>query len=94
MDNYVNKGSGWNLDEVVYADIHIGKYNTLPAAAYIELPRNLRNKKAIVNIKMTTTTASCGVFLPSYILLQRIRREYRNTKDMCASIMDDQCSND
>ena len=51
IEEFQAYGSGWIFEEIVQADIHIGKYQPLPASQFMKLPRQLRNKKAIINIK-------------------------------------------
>ena len=48
---YQREGSGWQLDEVLYIDVGVVTYKPLKGATYIPLPKRIRNKKAILNIK-------------------------------------------
>ena len=51
LQNFNNRGSGWQFDRVEHLDININPYNPLSASSYIELPGNLADKKAIINVK-------------------------------------------
>ena len=51
IQNFNNRGSGWQFDRVEHLDININPYNPLSASSYIELPGNLAEKKAIINVK-------------------------------------------
>ena len=51
IQNFHNRGSGWQFDRVEHLDININPYNPLSASSYIKLPYNLDEKKAIINVK-------------------------------------------
>ena len=51
LQNFNNRGSGWQFDRVEHLDININPYNPLSASSYIELPGKLAEKKAIINVK-------------------------------------------
>ena len=51
IQNFNNRGSGWQFDRVEHLDININPYNPLSASSYIELPGKLYEKKAIINVK-------------------------------------------
>ena len=51
IQNFNNRGSGWQFDRVEHLDININPYNPLSASSYIELPGKLAEKKAIINVK-------------------------------------------
>ena len=51
IQNFNNRGSGWQLDRVEHLDININPYNPLSASSYIPLPKKLAEKKAIINVK-------------------------------------------
>ena len=48
---YQKKGSGWILDEILHLDLNLAKYTPLKGSSYIPLPKKLKNKKPIINIK-------------------------------------------
>ena len=51
IQNFQNRGSGWQFDRVEHLDININPYNPLSASSYIELPSSLYMKKAIINVQ-------------------------------------------
>ena len=51
IQNFQNRGSGWQFDRVEHLDININPYNPLSASSYIKLPKKLNEKKAIINVK-------------------------------------------
>ena len=44
-------GSMWVFKQVVTIDLHVGRYKPMQGSSYVELPKALMSKKAIVNIK-------------------------------------------
>ncbi len=48
---FQKEGSGWVLDEIVHLDLSITQYTPLKGSSYIPLPRKLKTKKAIINVK-------------------------------------------
>ena len=51
IQNFQNRGSGWQFDRIEHLDININPYNPLSASSYIHLPKKLAEKKAIINVK-------------------------------------------
>ena len=51
IQNFNNRGSGWQFDRIEHLDININPFNPLSASSYIELPGKLADKKAIINVK-------------------------------------------
>ena len=51
IQNFHNRGSGWQFDRIEHLDININPYNPLSASSYIPLPKKLADKKAIINFK-------------------------------------------
>ena len=51
IQNFQNRGSGWQFDRVEHLDININPFNPLSASSYIKLPGKLYEKKAIINVK-------------------------------------------
>ena len=45
------EGSGWVLERIINITLHTAKWDPLNAGSYMELPANLKNKKAIINMK-------------------------------------------
>jgi hypothetical protein len=51
IQDYVEKGSGWIVNDIYKIDIRIGVYNPIYGSCYCDLPYYIKNKKAIINIK-------------------------------------------
>ena len=51
IEYFQREGSGWQLNKVIKLEIKIADYTPIYGSSYIELPIELRNKKAILNIK-------------------------------------------
>ena len=51
IQNFNNRGSGWQFDRVEHLDININPFNPLSASSYIPLPKKLADKNAIINVK-------------------------------------------
>eukprot|EP01052_Picozoa_sp_SAG31_P051838 SAG31_NODE_12501_length_936_cov_5.367981_1_plen_193_part_00 len=45
------KGSGWTFHKVLTVELHIGRYKAIKGGSYIQLPKVLSTKKAIINVK-------------------------------------------
>ncbi|GFT43648.1 uncharacterized protein NPIL_360211 [Nephila pilipes] len=50
-NEFENRGSGWEFQEVLKHELKTAVYKPLAAASYITLPPKLRTKKAILNIQ-------------------------------------------
>ena len=48
---FESRGSGWALDDCDRLDLRIGVYNPLGGGCHIDLPKQLKNKHAIINIE-------------------------------------------
>ena len=51
IQNFQNRGSGWQFDRVENLDININPFNPLSASSYIKLPGKLVEKNAIINVQ-------------------------------------------
>ena len=51
MAAFQNKGSPWKFRSIIPLQLHTVRYNPLGGETYIPLPKELANKKAIINIK-------------------------------------------
>ena len=51
IENFEGLGSGWIFNNIKYIDLKVKKYDPLRAGSYIELPKWIKNKKAVLNIK-------------------------------------------
>ena len=45
------EGSGWRFEKVIKLVLHTTRWEPVNAGSYIELPQELKNKKAIINMK-------------------------------------------
>ena len=46
-------GSGWVFQQVLSINLNVARYKPLKGSSYIELPKALVSKRAIVNVKNT-----------------------------------------
>ena len=53
IESLQGRGSGWIFTKVLHFDILVDVYKPLAASSYIELPKFLADKKAIINPKNT-----------------------------------------
>ena len=51
IELYTAKGSAWFFKEVDKLEIHTVEYNPTKGSSYIDLPKKIKDKKAIINIK-------------------------------------------
>ena len=51
IDKWTKEGSGWVVSRVETMYVNIAKYAPLKGSSYIELPKYLKNKKALINVK-------------------------------------------
>ena len=51
IERYTNEGSGWVIDHIEKLYINIANYQPLRGSSYIDLPKYLKDKKAIINVK-------------------------------------------
>ena len=51
MATFQSMGSGWRLHSIIQLELHTVRYNPLRGRSYIPLPKELANKKAIINMK-------------------------------------------
>ena len=51
IQSYAQNGSAWQFKEVEQLEIHTVKFNPLKGSSYIDLPKWIKDKKAIINIK-------------------------------------------
>ena len=49
--SYTSDGSKWYLKEIVQLEIHTTEHNPTKGSSYIDLPKWIKDKKAIINIK-------------------------------------------
>ena len=51
LATFQRSGSNWMFSSVVNLDIHMVKYKPLKVSSYIPLPKALKCKTAIINLK-------------------------------------------
>ena len=51
IEAWSQRGSGWVIDEILEAFINVAQYQPLRGGSYMELPKKLQAKKAIINVK-------------------------------------------
>lgn len=51
LSEFQERDSGWTLFEILYLKININVYSPIFGGTYIELPKDIKNKGAIINIK-------------------------------------------
>ena len=51
MATFQSMGSGWRLYNIIQLELHTVSYNPLRGETYIPLPKELADKKAIINIE-------------------------------------------
>ncbi|CAH1646013.1 unnamed protein product [Spodoptera littoralis] len=48
---FEKKDSGWSLNQIKYIDMNVNKFNPLRGSSYINLPQDIKSKKAVINVK-------------------------------------------
>ena len=48
---FQSKGNGWRLRSIIQLELHTVRYNPIRGKTYIPLPKELADKKAIINMK-------------------------------------------
>ena len=51
FDSFEGHGSGWVLETITCLDRNIGKYQSLTPSSYIDIPKELVDKHAVINIR-------------------------------------------
>ena len=51
IQSFVQDGSAWQFKEVEQLEIHTTEHNPVKGSSYIDLPKWIKDKKAIINIK-------------------------------------------
>ena len=53
IEKWTRQGSGWTVTKVLNVYLYFAKYTPLKVGSYIDLPKYLKEKKAIVNVQNT-----------------------------------------
>ena len=51
LEKFQERDSGWTLSRILNLTVNINKYNPLHAECHIELPREIKMKKAIIHVQ-------------------------------------------
>ncbi|XP_036146615.1 uncharacterized protein LOC118646876 [Monomorium pharaonis] len=51
LEDFQERDSGWALSRILNLTVNINKHNPLHAGCYIQLPREIMMKKAVINVK-------------------------------------------
>ena len=51
MEQFINKGSNWILNKVIFLEVHTVAYSPISGSSYMMLPEKIRFTKGVVNIK-------------------------------------------
>ena len=51
LTNFLQGGSGWRFRSIVSLNVFTVEYKPLKGSSYIPLPKNFKNKKAIINME-------------------------------------------
>ena len=51
IEAWSEKGSGWIMDEILEAFINVAQYQPMRGGSYMDLPKKLKNKRAIINVQ-------------------------------------------
>ena len=51
IDEFQRNGSGWVIKDIIHLDTTVLEFDPLRASSYIPLPKEVRDKKAVINIK-------------------------------------------
>lgn len=54
QDAFEKKGSGWMYTSANYICLHLTKYKPFGGSRYIELPKKIRDKRCVINVKNDT----------------------------------------
>lgn len=73
VDEVLVEGSGFTLSKIEKLTVQIFKYEPLQGSGDIELPKILKNKHAIINLKIHVRNASSGQFWLLYIMMKCVQ---------------------
>ena len=51
IQNFNQRGGNWRFQRILSLDVHFTDYLSLRGSSYIKLPKELKNKKAVINMK-------------------------------------------
>ena len=51
LEEFQERDLGWALSKILHLKVHINKYEPISGSSYIDLPADIKLKKAVVNVK-------------------------------------------
>ena len=81
IQQFRNNGSGWVFENVESFDINIDPFEPLSGSSYISLPKNLEDKKAIINVR-NENDHECFKWAINSAIYQREKHLQRLNKEM------------
>lgn len=62
-EEFQEQNSGWALQKIMFLEVNKNKYEPMRASSYIALPKFIKSRKAVINIKNNDNAcfAWCGV---------------------------------
>ncbi|XP_061712768.1 uncharacterized protein LOC133521721 [Cydia pomonella] len=51
MSEFEKKDSGWSLKKILFVDMNVNKFNPLRGSSYLDLPKDIKSKKAVINVQ-------------------------------------------
>ena len=78
IDRFTKLASGWTLVDITKFTLHVAKYRPLVGSSYIETPKSLFGKRAIVNVENSDDEcfkwAVLSALYPASTNTQRIKK--------------------
>ena len=81
VQQFQNEGSGWVFENIESFDINIDPFDPLSGLSYISLPKNLEDKKAIINVR-NENDHECFKWAITSAIYQREKHPERLNKGM------------
>lgn len=51
MSEFEKKDSGWSLKKILFVDMNVNKFNPLKGSSFLDLPNDIKSKKAVINVQ-------------------------------------------
>ncbi|XP_071631816.1 uncharacterized protein [Temnothorax longispinosus] len=51
LEEFQERDSGWALSRILNLTVNVNKYNPLHAGCFVEIPREIKKKKAVINVQ-------------------------------------------
>ncbi|XP_071574664.1 uncharacterized protein [Temnothorax nylanderi] len=52
LEEFQERDSGWALSHILNLTVNVNKYNPLHAGCFVEIPRKIKMKKAVINVQL------------------------------------------